>query len=102
MWERGLCIDGMRGSITPEIQQKRLEKGEELLNNELDAPARLQSCYDFQTERSIIQELVESYGHLYILNLQSVIQNQQALELNIRGGRLNGTFESTMILIIKT
>ena len=47
------------------IQKERLEKGKPIFDLSLDAFARLQSCF-FENERSIVQELVEIYGHIYV------------------------------------
>jgi hypothetical protein len=56
--ERGLYIPGMHGTPTEAEIAKKLSKGK-VYNPDLDAPARLAACLDFQNEKSMLEETLE-------------------------------------------
>jgi len=71
LYERGLYIPGMRKSLCEADLKKKLLQDELFVPYpHLDADTVLSHCSDFKFERSALQDLVESRGHILLISVK--------------------------------
>ena len=68
LYERGLYVPGMKGGESELEKAKKILKGKPTLPPELDAELQLSQCRDFCEERSSLEELVTSRGHILLIS----------------------------------
>ena len=68
LYERGLYKEKMKGRQTDAVKERYEMNGESryIVTPDLDAHAVLNSCTDFKFERTALQEVVESRGHILL------------------------------------
>jgi hypothetical protein len=68
LYERGLYLDGMQGRQAASVKEKYLIAGmaHKIVPDHLDAHAVLSACPDFQFERTALQNVIESRGHILL------------------------------------
>ena len=68
LYERGLYKEKMKGRQTDTVKERYEMNGESrlIVTPDLDAHAVLNGCTDFKFERTALQEVVESRGHILL------------------------------------
>lgn len=68
LFERGLYCIGMQGRQDDRVKEKLIVSGmtDKIRPDHLDAHAVLRGCPDFRFERTALQNVVESRGHILL------------------------------------